>query len=121
MTNLDLKKEARRQRRLERLCTNNPICWACGEPDDRCLEEHHLADYGRDEGTGITCRNCHCKLSDDQKDHPRFDPAADPMLDRIGHYLLGLADFLRLIVEKLTAFGHSLIERAALASKGELA
>jgi hypothetical protein len=55
-------------------------------------------------------------VSDDQKDHPRFNPDADPMLDGIGHFLLGLADLLRLIVEKLAIFGLALIERAVPAS-----
>ena len=43
------------------------------------------------------------------------DPAADPLLQTIGHFLLGLADLLRLAVQKLTEFGHTLIERAAMA------
>ncbi len=121
MNTLELRKESRRQGRLERLGTNDPNCGLCGEHDDRCLELHHVADYRRDDGTVVICRNCHRKVSDDQKDHPRFDPAADPMLDRIGHFLLGLADLLRLIVEKLMVFGHCLIERAAPSSKGEVA
>lgn len=112
MTKIELAREARRQRRLEYLGTNEPRCGVCGEPDDRCLELHHVADHGRDDGTVAICRNCHRKVSDDQKDHPRFNSDADPALDRIGHFLLGLADLLRLIVEKLAAFGQELIDRA---------
>ena len=108
--------ERRKYRRLQQLGTIEPICSACGERDWRCMEGHHLADHGRDDMTGIVCRNCHRKLSDDQLDHPRFDPAADPMLDAIGHFLLGLADLLRLVVEKLLAFGQTLIARAGTAS-----
>ena len=40
------------------------------------------------------------------------------MLDSIGHFLLGLADMLRLIVEKLSAFGLALIERAMPKAEG---
>ena len=40
------------------------------------------------------------------------------MLDAIGHFLLGLADMLRRIIERLTAFGLELIERAALTAPG---
>ena len=37
------------------------------------------------------------------------------MLQTIGHFLLGLADLLRLAVEKLREFGLTLIERAGTA------
>ena len=104
--------ETRRQRRLRRLGSNNPICGTCGETDDRCLEMHHVADHGRDEVMVTICRNCHRKVSDDQKDHPAFDAAADPALDRMGHFMLGLADLLALIVEKLIEFGNVLIGMA---------
>lgn len=116
MTKEELRKEVRKQRRLERLGSNEPRCGVCGESDDRCLERHHVADHGRDEATVAICRNCHRKVTDDQKDHPRFNAAADPMLDSIGHFLLGLADMLRLIVEKLAEFGLALINRATPAS-----
>jgi hypothetical protein len=67
----------------------------------------------------IVCRNCHRKVSDDQEDHPSFDAAADPMLQAIGHFLLGLADLLRLAIEKLSEFGHALIERATLQERAQ--
>lgn len=118
MTNDELRKEVRKQFRLERMGSNHPHCGACGEGDDRCLEAHHVAGRSRDDATVIICRNCHRKVSDDQKDHPAFNPDADVLLDRVGHFLLGLADMLRLIVEKLVSFGHALIERAAPASTG---
>ncbi|WP_148650898.1 hypothetical protein [Sphingopyxis granuli] len=121
MTNDELRKEVRKQFRLERLGSNHPRCGVCGEGDDRCLEDHHIAGRRWDDATVIICRNCHRKVSDDQKDYPVFNPNADPLLDRIGHFLLGLADMLRLIVEKLVAFGHALIERAAPASVGSKA
>jgi hypothetical protein len=115
MDDKELAREARKQRRLEALGTNKPRCGACGECDDRTLEAHHVAARKNDPATVIVCRNCHRKVSDDQKDHPSFDPAADPLLQTIGHFLLGLADLLRLAVQKLTEFGHTLIERAAMA------
>lgn len=121
MTEQELRKEARRQRRLEQLGTNDPRCGTCGETDDRCIEWHHVAGRRWDDGTVAICRNCHRAVSDDQKDHPRFNPAADPTLDSIGHFLLGLADLLRLIVDKLAALGLVLIERAASPSPGEAA
>ena len=113
MDKKELAKETRRQRRFEVLGTNNPRCGICGETDWRCIELHHVADFSRNDSTVHICRKCHRKVSDDQKDHPVFDPNADKMLDAIGHFMLGLADMLRLIMEKLYEFGLALIERAA--------
>lgn len=118
MDKMELAREVRKQRRLERLGTNEPRCGTCGETDDRCLEKHHVADHGRDEATVLVCRNCHRKVSDDQRDHPPFDRASDPTLDAIGHFLLGLADLLRIIIEKLYVFGRTLIERGKIERPG---
>ncbi|HEY1604496.1 MAG TPA: hypothetical protein VGF77_02750 [Allosphingosinicella sp.] len=104
--------EARKQARLLKLGTNNPCCGTCGESDWRCIEEHHVPGNKRDDFVVPACANCHRKVTDDQKDHPSFDPHAEPFLDCVGHFLLCLADLLRLIVEKLTEYGHALIARA---------
>lgn len=113
MTKEELARETRKQRRLEMLGTNEPRCGTCGYTCWQAIEKHHPADYGRDDATVLICRNCHRVLSDDQKDHPAFDPAADKLLDTIGHFLIGLADMLRIIIDKLYEFGRALIERAA--------
>lgn len=110
----ELAKERRKQRRLEALGHHDPHCGTCGMDDWRCLEAHHVADHDRDGTTVFLCRNCHRKRSDDQKDHPAFDPTNDPVLDAIGHFLLGLADMLRDIIDRLRSFGLTLIERAQL-------
>ena len=113
MDDKEFAREVRKQRRLERLGTNNPICGICAEADWRCMELHHIADHSCDDGTVILCRNCHRKASEAQRDQPAFDPQADPMLHAAGRFLLGLADLLRLIIEKLAEFGNALIARAA--------
>ena len=113
MTEEQLKREQRKQRRLEALGTNEPRCCICGEDYWNSLELHHAADFGCDDTTVIACRNCHRKLSDNQKDHPPFNPEADATLHAIGRFLLGLADMLRRILEKLTIFGEQLIDRSA--------
>lgn len=105
-------QERRKQQRLRKLGSNNPVCGTCGERSWQVLEAHHVADFGRDETTVIVCANCHRKLSDLQKDHPGFDPSAEPSLDRVGHFLLGLADLLGIVVEKLREFAHLLIDLA---------
>ena len=112
--------ERRKQARLEKLGTHNPICGICGNNDWRCIEQHHIGTQSRLDILALICANCHRKVTDDQKDHPSFDPTADPMLDQIGHFLLGLADMLRDIVEQLYKFGLALIARAAVSPTSDL-
>lgn len=114
MTANDIARETRKQRRLEVLGTNDPRCAQCGETRWECLELHHVADHGLDDATVCVCRNCHRVLSDTQKDHPPVVPNADPMLNGIGHFLLGLADMLRIVIENLYQFGLALIARASV-------
>lgn len=114
MTETEIKLEIRKQRRLEKLGSNTPRCGTCGESRWPCLENHHPAGRKFDPKTVVVeCRNCHRIVSDYQKDYPKFDPDADSMLQAIGQFLLGLAELLRLAVEKLAEYGNALIVRAA--------
>jgi hypothetical protein len=62
---------------------------------------------------GIVCRNCHRKLSDEQHDRSHHsDAEPDDTLSIIGHYLLGLADFLIMIANAIRDFGKHLIGQA---------
>lgn len=106
---IELARERRRQSALERLGTNNPCCIFCGEDDWRTLEKHHIAGKAYDDFTCIHCRNCHRKQSDRQKDHPEQTGAPVGMSEALGHFLLGLADFFELLIEKLREFGEALI------------
>ena len=108
----EIAKAQREQRRLEALGTADPHCGQCGMNDWRCLELHHVADHDRDDTTVIICRNCHRQRSEDQKDHPAGYVVHDPMSDTIGHVLLGLADLLASIINRLREFGLALIVRA---------
>ncbi|WP_295631733.1 hypothetical protein [Novosphingobium sp.] len=112
MTDKELAAERRKQKRLEKLGTNEPRCGTCGEGRWQCIEQHHPADHGRDETTVLVCRNCHRVLSDEQRGHPAFDHDADPFLASVGHFLLGLADMLTIIFAKLSEFGLALIARS---------
>jgi hypothetical protein len=112
VTDDELKSEARKQRRLEALGTNEPACGLCGETDWRCMELDHVAPQRFDDTTVILCRNCHRKKSDDQKSLPPFDPEADPVLATIGQFLLGLALLFRRIIETLEKFGRELIKHS---------
>jgi hypothetical protein len=112
MENRDLAEECRKQRRLERLGTQHPICATCGETDWRCLEIHHIVDCDGKSATVILCANCHRKVTDSQKNHPPHSAAADPFLESVGRFLLGIAELLKLAVAQLIVFGEALIKRA---------
>ena len=109
-----LQHEQRKQRAFERLGSDSPRCVDCGETDWRCLECHHIAGQAHGEECAVVCRNCHRKLSDAQKDHPPALAGGEPPhLEKIGHFLLGLADLLEMLIEKLREYGMVLIEAAA--------
>jgi hypothetical protein len=113
------KRETRRQAALDRLGSNNPSCTVCGETDWRCLEAHHVAGRAYNDFTSIVCRNCHRKLSDVQKDQPAKANHPPYPSERIGHFLLGLADFFLLLAGQLRQFGggipNCLISRSSMA------
>jgi DNA-directed RNA polymerase subunit RPC12/RpoP len=107
------KREAARVRRAaERLGVRAARCPYCGEADPRCLELHHIAGRKFADDLVPVCRNCHRKLSDMQRDHPR--PIGDDphWMERAGHLLLGLADLLLLAVEKLKTLALLLLDKA---------
>lgn len=106
------ERERRRQRRLERLGADRPVCTVCAEADERCLERHHIAGQEFGDELAIICRNCQRKLSDEQIDHPKAITKPPHKLERIGHFLIGLADLFRLIAEALKQYGNHLIELA---------
>lgn len=112
MSPSDNDYERREQRALRRLGTNTPLCASCGERRWQCLELHHVAGQVHDDELVIVCRNCHRVLSEAQRDHPHAQESADPYLEAIGRFLLGLADMLKIMLERLVEFGAALIERA---------
>jgi hypothetical protein len=106
-------EEDRKQQRLRRLGTQNPVCSACGETHPAVFELHHIAGRKRHEDMALVCANCHRKLTDKQRDHvPPGSGGSAGELQRIGHYLLGVADLLTVIVETLRRFGTWLIRES---------
>jgi hypothetical protein len=116
MNNLELNRERRKQRALERLGTNRPRCPFCGFDNPLALELHYIAGEAFDGKMAPVCRNCHRVLSDWQKDHPARigDPPND--LERIGHALLGLADMFELLVNWLREHARKLFVAATQTS-----
>jgi hypothetical protein len=109
----DMEHERRKQRRLERLGCQNPVCATCGETRWQCLELHHVVDCDGKSATVILCSNCHRLVTIGQKNHPPHGEVGDPFLESVGRFLLGLAELLKLAVEQLVAFGEALIQRAS--------
>lgn len=99
----------RLEQRYRKLGTRYPICVGCGERDPFCLERHHIAGRKHHEDLSLVCSNCHCKLSDRQRDYPTtwLNPSSG---DRaaVGFYLLGLCDLLSLVIGSLRKFGQRL-------------
>ena len=116
MIDKDYEKERRRQVRLERLGSNNPQCLFCGEDDPSCLERHHLSGRAFGDDCVVICRNCHRKLSDKQKDHPKVLADTPSTIECFGRLLLGVADALELwkvppaLVDLIRQAGTQLIE-----------
>jgi hypothetical protein len=122
MNHHNCDSDRRRRRALQRLGTDHPICCGCLETNPHCLELHHIAGQAFGNEVAIVCRNCHRKLSDAQDGHPT-KLAVEPVTEeRIGHFLLGLGDFLKLIADKLIEFGTRLIrftEAKLVATSGD--
>lgn len=111
-TKLNRDKERRKQKRLEMLGSNHPICIICGEDDWRCFEQHHIAGKAYGDELCTVCRNCHRKLSDEQYDHPKQIGKPPCNHEAIGHILLGLADLFILLAASFKKYGLFLIESA---------
>jgi hypothetical protein len=116
---IEIEQHRRKQAAYERLGTNNPRCICCGEDHWECLELHHMGGKKNSEFTVIICRNCHRRLSNLQKDYPKQDQPPKDLLEAVGFFLLGLADFFLLLIEKLKEFGYALIDRARAAPTTE--
>lgn len=106
----EIQLEIRRMRQLSRLGVSELCCPGCGQTDSRCFEGHHPAGRAYHADEVPMCMNCHRKVSN-PADNSKA-PTDPPILETIGHYLLGLIDILLLILERLTEFGGQLIEAA---------
>jgi hypothetical protein len=115
MSKKSLDRTDRLEQQYRRLGKRDPSCLGCGESNPFCLELHHVAGQKHHDAVGIVCRNCHRKLTDQQHDHT---PSATEFRGQdaaIGHYLLGLADFLLMVVNALRKFGKKHIGESHVA------
>jgi hypothetical protein len=121
MDKLELNRERRRQRALERLGSNNPQCVVCGCDDPLALELHHLAGQAFGDDMAPVCRNCHRRLSDYQKDHAIGQTSPSGEIEPIRRFLLGLADLFEMLVKRLREFAAKLaaLDSSANPQNGE--
>src|SRR6266702_1031508 len=116
----DLKREAAIRGRLRQLGCADPVCLVCGEDKPWRLERDHSAGRKHDGHLEVLCRNHHA----DRTFHQRLEPAGgeDPknVFEVIGRWMLGIAAYLELIIDKLWQWGEYLISLAAQDYGGEL-
>lgn len=105
-------QEARKQKRLRQLGTDTPACVVCGHDRWNALELHHLSGQAYGDQLVIVCRNCHRELSDPSDNSAC--PKNPSQLEQIGHLLIGLAQFLILLANRLLEAGRTLLDAAAV-------
>lgn len=116
MNKKDVAREARLQGAYERLGNTKARCLLCGETNPHCLrlfEQDHIAGRRFHEDTLTLCLNCHRKRTDMQKDAPAPHGDTPSQFEVIGQYLLGIINFLTLIIERLREFAELLLSKAA--------
>ncbi len=90
----------------------DPRCVVCGEKRIWCLELDHLAGQKHDDACSPLCGNCHADRTFLQSLEPPGGDNTKNVLEVIGRWLLGIAEWFELIVDKLWQFGEFLIELA---------
>jgi len=93
----------------------DPRCTRCGEGKIWRLELDHIAGQHHDGTCAPLCKNCHMERSFMQSLEPEGGENPKNVFAVIGRWLLGIAEWLELIIEKLYQFGEFLI---GLANQG---
>lgn len=95
------RRLASRHRSLRRLDVHNVRC-ICGETDPMCFEADHIYRRDLDDACWGICVNCHRKRSARaESEHPKVGFAPGDPLERQGHLLLGVRDYLTFIAGHL--------------------
>jgi hypothetical protein len=90
----------------------DPSCVICGERRIWCLELDHVAGQKHDTACSPLCANCHADRSFLQILEPSGGKPPENPLEVIGRWLLGIAEWLELLIDKLWDFGEFLIDLA---------
>jgi hypothetical protein len=90
----------------------DPKCVTCGEAKIWRLQLDHIAGQAHDDTCAPLCCNCHLERTFMQNREPKGGHHLKNVLEVIGRWLLGIAEWFELILEKLYLFGEFLIELA---------
>jgi hypothetical protein len=88
---------------------SDPRCVVCGEGRIWRLELDHVAGQKHDKACSPLCGNCHADRTFLQSLEPPGGDNPKNVFEVIGRWLLGIAEWFELIVEKLYYFGEYLI------------
>lgn len=101
---------AARHRALRRLGVHNVQC-ICGETDPHCFEVEHLERRKNSDVVWGTCKNCHAKITVHQvTEHPEIAFAGSNPIERAGHALLGMVEYLEAITTRLRQIAELLFK-----------
>jgi hypothetical protein len=105
----DPAAEPETRERFRRAGFPDPRCVACGEDKIRRLELDHIAGRDHDDACSPLCKNCHMERSFMQNLEPEGGEDPQNVFEVIGRWLLGIAEWFELLVEKLYLFAEFLI------------
>jgi hypothetical protein len=108
----DLKREALIRGKLRELGSPAPVCLVCGEDKPWRLERDHSAGRKHDGHLEVLCRNHHADRTFRQMLEPTGGNNPKNVLEVIGKWMLGIAGYLGLIIDKFWEWGEYLIELA---------
>jgi hypothetical protein len=92
----------------------------CAEKRIWCLQLDHVAGLKYDDICSPLCRNCHADRTFLQGLEPPEGENPTNVFEVIGRWLLGIATYFEMLIEKLWQFGEFLIELARRGYGGEL-
>jgi hypothetical protein len=111
----DREKRRRRRERaaIRKFGIPNPACEICGETALCCLEWHEPGGRRFNKVRVILCRNCHRKLEDDRRDHPKPIWKSDEPIQSLAFSLYGEADILSRLAAKRREDAEMLLKLSA--------
>jgi len=116
----DLKREAATRTRRRRTGFPDPRCVICGDDHPWRLQADHIAGQKHDKTTRLLCANHHADRTFAQSLEPPGGENPKNVFEVIGRWLLGIAEWFELIMEKFYLFGDFLIGLARQGYGGEL-